>query len=255
MGVIVNPGALNNFQGGPIRFVDITQNVQPSHNVIAPAGIIEGDLLFYIDASNEAGVPEHVPTGFTIRESLSLGNHRLILSDKLADGTESGTTLLGLTATSKTTATLLHFSCTNANNDYPPAVTIGFSGATGEMQDGIPTNKFFFQSLVNLQWATFDSFLEILIWHSSPSLAWTDITGSSTGALDVTPFQPSGLQGINGASYDLSNADSNIGLRMTWTTKDAGGSIGIGGFSGFIVDPGSSNAIITAGYQPAPAGA
>lgn len=268
MAFIINPGALNNFQGGPIRFVDITQNVQPSHNVIAPAGIIAGDLLFYIDASNEAGVPEHVPTGFTIRKSLSLGNHRLILSEKLAVGTESGATLTGLTATSKTTAALLHFSCTNANNDYPIAVSMNEFFSFGEMINTIPLDVNHLQTVVNNEWGTFDSALGIVIWHASPSIAWTDVHGSANeDANGVEPFlRPWNYSGdavpqMRGASYDLSNSDSNIGLRMSWVTQDAGrrqGAFGTGGLSvrmGFLSDVGDANATITAMYQPAPAGA
>lgn len=69
-------------------------------SIVAPAGIIRGDLLVLLDRVSTTSVPTTVvPSGFTtIRNDNDATAVRMITSYKIADGTEGGASITGMVA-------------------------------------------------------------------------------------------------------------------------------------------------------------
>lgn len=82
-------------------------------SVIAPAGIQKGDLMVLIDAPESAGAinTASVPAGFTqFRDVPPTGwETKVVMSYKIADGTEGGATITGMTGTVENAKVLLVF--------------------------------------------------------------------------------------------------------------------------------------------------
>lgn len=81
-----------------------SNTVISSSTIIVPPGVVAGDLLYFVNVGSGSSVPPgaHIPTGFErLRYGAPLSIH---FSDayqnawKIADGTESGTTLTGFTS-------------------------------------------------------------------------------------------------------------------------------------------------------------
>lgn len=67
--------------------------------ITGPAGITAGNLLVMVDLVWGGSSPTTaVPTGFSAISNVTNSNRRQILSYKVADGTEAGATLTGMTA-------------------------------------------------------------------------------------------------------------------------------------------------------------
>lgn len=76
--------------------------VASAANLTAPAGIIAGDLLVFLDYAAGPTIPTSaVPSGFTSDVDIAQSaSGRVILSHKIAVGTEGGTSIHGMTSSS-----------------------------------------------------------------------------------------------------------------------------------------------------------
>lgn len=116
-------------------------------SVIAPAGIQKGDLMVLIDAPENAAAinTASVPSGFTqFRDAPSSGwETKVVMSYKIADGTEGGATIMGMTGAVENAKVLLVFrgrarirslsmvsDLHEMSNGDPSGVIANFSGIT-----------------------------------------------------------------------------------------------------------------------------
>lgn len=116
-------------------------------SVTAPAGIQKGDLMVLIDAPESAVAinTASVPSGFTqFRDVPSSGwETKAVMSYKIADGTEGGSTITGMTGAVENAKVLLVFrgrarittmtmvaNSNNISNGDPSGVIANFSGIT-----------------------------------------------------------------------------------------------------------------------------
>jgi hypothetical protein len=136
--------------------------VSSAGTITAPSDIVAGDLLvLYDNAANTSGFPTSViPSGWAspaiINQTGGSGsNRRVIVSMKIADGTEAGATITGMDGTLLDAKVLIVFSTNgattssafdaaveitqgdpaqqtiNASSGSPPLVCIGFSRIEG----------------------------------------------------------------------------------------------------------------------------
>lgn len=123
------------FPGGAAaagRLTTITQVLSATSvatTITAPSGIQAGDLIVMYDyAFGIYGVPGDVPpSGFTVISNLTDGsNNRAIAAYKLADGTEGGTSITGMTGSSPSAKAIYVFR----GNIRAKTATVGDVGAT-----------------------------------------------------------------------------------------------------------------------------
>lgn len=93
-----------------------------SSTIVAPSTIVAGDLLLsYDNAQSNGFIPTSViPSGFgspAIINQSGLGNRRVIVSAKIADGTEAGVTYTGMDGNNTDAKIMLVFS-TNGATSY-----------------------------------------------------------------------------------------------------------------------------------------
>jgi hypothetical protein len=99
--------------------------------ITAPSDIVAGDILVLIDHSNGLSTPTTViPSGFSALSNVSNPNNRQILSYKLANGTEAGASLTGMSSPTTVQKLLVVFSA--------GAAALTPSSFNGEMTDGNP---------------------------------------------------------------------------------------------------------------------
>jgi hypothetical protein len=107
--------------------------------ITLPGGILASDLIVLLDyATNSSGLPTSVtPVGFTnlTNTPQTGGIRRVMVSAKIADGTEGGTSITGMNGTSQNRKGCLIF-----RGDAPPATVTG-GGGTFEFTLNAPTNQ------------------------------------------------------------------------------------------------------------------
>jgi hypothetical protein len=87
--------------------------------IVAPSNIAAGDIIvLYDNGANTSGFPTTVvPTGFIgILDNTTAANRRTICSYKIATGSESGTTITGMSATSANAKIMFVFSTNGASS-------------------------------------------------------------------------------------------------------------------------------------------
>lgn len=115
-----------------------SNSIGGSTTITVPAGVIAGDLIVMFDrCGNPTTIPAAVvPTGFTQISNLSLNSttdYRVVVSYKVADGTEGGTTITGIAATGFRQKSLAVFRPNGK-------ATVSLSPAVGgQILDGNPT--------------------------------------------------------------------------------------------------------------------
>lgn len=133
---------------GKIASVYLTATAtSTSSTIVAPADVRSGDLIVLYDApSYPSGSPSGTPpTGFTTLASVAFGgwSNGIILSAKVADGTEGGTTITGMNGTTSNAKVLYVFRGNSRINTFtvlnraevgtngnPGQITIGATGVT-----------------------------------------------------------------------------------------------------------------------------
>jgi hypothetical protein len=117
-----------------VTSANVNAGVSTSDTITAPAGIQAGDLIVLYDTRNAVITPA-APSGFSIAVSTSSGI-TAVISYKISAGTESGTTITGMTGTSVTYNMLL---AVFRGNQLIKAVTVG--SANQQNTAGAPTNQ------------------------------------------------------------------------------------------------------------------
>lgn len=86
--------------GGSIQSISVAgTNSSSTSQITVPADVKAGDILVVFNRSGGPSTPSTVvPSGFTAISNAANSNYRLILSYKLANGSEGGTTLNGMSA-------------------------------------------------------------------------------------------------------------------------------------------------------------
>lgn len=84
----------------------VNNAISASDSITAPTGIQAGDLIVFWDLRFETGTA-NAPSGFTIAVSSSVTGMRSAISYKIAAGTESGTTITGMTGASQSYQVIL----------------------------------------------------------------------------------------------------------------------------------------------------
>ena len=195
------------FGAGGAVLTSITQQsvaTSTAQTITAPAGILAGDLLVLADFIADTGsVTAVTPTGFTNASNVTITLYRLMLSYKLAVGTEGGTSITGMngntfnqkvmyTFRGNVAATLLTPSTANgqATASAPTNQTVLASGGLAPLVElaayGGSTNSFtrgFSPSQDGSQEAsggTSDLWLYYKIYNASPANVTVTMTDAGT---------------------------------------------------------------------------
>lgn len=173
-----------------IQFTPVGSSSSSSSTIVIPGNIQAGDIIVLTDkAAGTTGIPTTVvPTGFTSIINSSGGTARLISSYKIADGTESGTTITGMNGASSNRKALVVL-----RPDAPATSVTAFSTA-GQVTDGNPT----------LQTVTAGS--------GTPALVVFGVYGTDSTAIAPRTFSPAPDAEITPATnhylaYKIYNAD------------------------------------------------
>lgn len=105
--------------------------------ITLPSGIQQGDLIILLDFATSGSVPTAVtPTGFTNLQNVSDGSvRRFMVSYKIADGTESSTSVTGMNGSSQNRKGVLTFR----GNTFPVSAT--GAGGTQETSLNAPATQ------------------------------------------------------------------------------------------------------------------
>lgn len=193
-----------------VSYKDATSGINVT-SITAPNNISQGDILIFFDraltASGGAAPTTAIPSGFTSISNLTLGSRRQIVSYKEAAGTESLSTLTGMSSTSSNTKRCVVFS-TNIVN---PTLTI--QSLNAQMTNATPSN----------QTITSGSSLNPLVaiaYLGQGTFSSFTFTPTEDGALDTTTSN-------NQVRYKIYNSSpSNI----TVTAGDGGNENGLQSF-------------------------
>lgn len=123
-----------------LSFVTSTTS-EDSSTVTAPATVNAGDILVYFDYTSDYGsspAAAVTPSGFTNQVSVALTASRLMISTKLADGTEDSASITGMTqngANSGGGKAILQF------RGDPTVSSLNIVDVSQEMTDGNPTSQ------------------------------------------------------------------------------------------------------------------
>lgn len=173
-----------------IQFTPVGSSSSSSSTIVIPGNIQAGDIIVLTDkAAGTTGIPTTVvPTGFTSIINSSGGTARLISSYKIANGTESGTTITGMNGASSNRKALVVL-----RPDAPATSVTAFSTA-GQVTDGNPT----------LQTVTAGS--------GTPALVVFGVYGTDSTAIAPRTFSPAPDAEITPATnhylaYKIYNAD------------------------------------------------
>lgn len=132
--------------GGPLASLSFVtsatvnaSSAQPD-TITAPAGILAGDLLVLVDIADigSGTVTLVTPTGWSSAQSVGFGGGLAAsaISYKIADGTESGTTITGINVASNTHNMMLAVFRGNV-----PINIVSVHSAAGQVTAGTPTNQ------------------------------------------------------------------------------------------------------------------
>lgn len=183
-----------------------TTSIVNSTTLTAPDNISQGDLIIFWDrALNTFGTPTTaIPTGFTSINNLTLGSRRQIVSYKKADGTESLSTLTGMSSTSANTKRCVVFG-TGVTN---PTLTV--QSVNGEMTNAAPANQ------------------TITCGSSSLKLVALAHTGQATfSSFGFTPTEDASLPSTTASSQTRYKIYNSSPSNITVTAGDGGNENGL----------------------------
>lgn len=109
--------------------------VMVNDSIVAPSGIQTGDLLVLYDYKGVT-VSIAAPSGFTTITSDATATGRTTISYKIADGTESGTTITGMGGTNGATSMILAVFRGNI-----PITSVTPASTAEQKTDSAPTNQ------------------------------------------------------------------------------------------------------------------
>lgn len=129
--------ALEDPTPAPAAILAVTSATSTAATIAVPSSVMAGDLLVLMDRAENSlggGLPATVvPTGFTSAINTPQFDERQIISAKLADGSDAGSTLTGMDGTSADAKLLLVF------RRFPAATSISIQDPAGQATDGNPT--------------------------------------------------------------------------------------------------------------------
>lgn len=129
--------ALEDPTPAPPAILAVTSATSTAATIAVPSSVMAGDLLVLMDRAENSlggGLPATVvPTGFTSAINTPQFDERQIISAKLADGSDAGSTLTGMDGTSADAKLLLVF------RRFPAATSISIQDPAGQATDGNPT--------------------------------------------------------------------------------------------------------------------
>jgi hypothetical protein len=178
----------------------VSRTFSSTATVVAPAGIRGGDLLLFMNQADGHGSDTPtVPSGFTLlmQDNDSGTNMQFNTSRKIADGTESGTNIVGLAGSSMTRTCLMIFR----GNVAVRAVSAA-GGVTQESTTGNPSGQ-----SVNTAGAVVP-FIDFG-WGftgTSGDLTDVDLPNSETNGVDdrmVVGYVLHNTVGIGGGGYNI----------------------------------------------------
>lgn len=170
--------------------------------IVAPTGIIAGDLIVSYDSAGGSTIPTSViPTGFDspaiVNQTFTTGTQRrVVISAKIANGTEAGVTYTGMNGNTVNAKIMLVFS-TNGATSYN-TFSIGY-----EMTDGNPVARVITSGL-----------------GSPPLVSFGYIRNTTTGQNSFTPTE-TGVVTIP-SHYAYYKIDNATPLGITVDTGDGG---------------------------------
>jgi len=135
MNILKILGANAPLSGQTIAFRASATSTNTAGTIVAPSGIVAGDLLvLYDSAANNTTIPTAViPSGFgspaIINQTFST-NRRVIVSMKIANGTEAGATITGMSVNNTVNKILIVFSTNGATSSI--AYDVDFQSTDGD---------------------------------------------------------------------------------------------------------------------------